>query len=78
MNSTQIFILDFVYTGELELSMTTTDQTELTHLMHDLLDVLPVVDEWGMTDLKEKIQWEIVSKHEIVRRLPQEYDTRES
>ncbi|KAH9483420.1 Sacsin [Psilocybe cubensis] len=67
-------VLDFVYTGEIELSAKTEDKEKLLHLMRDLLEVFLIADEWNMNDLKAKIQHEIIYKHDMIRRLPEHFN----
>lgn len=63
-----------MYTGELELSTPTQDEQVLLLLMRDLLEVLPIAEEWDMKDLKKKIQHEIIYKHDMIQRLPHQFD----
>lgn len=67
-----------MYTGELELSRPTDDPDILAILLRDLLELLPIVDRWGMLDLKEKVQWEIIHHHDMINHLPHGFDMSKS
>ncbi|KAF8963747.1 hypothetical protein BDZ97DRAFT_1919523 [Flammula alnicola] len=69
-------LLDFIYTGDFVLSTPPVPESDnLARLMRDLLELLPIADEWNMPDLKAKLEWNIVYKYDVIQKLPHEYQT---
>ena len=62
---------DFVYTGDFEYpNVPRSNELEgLKHLLYELLALLPIADEWDMPDLMNKVESEIIHKHDLVQRL---------
>lgn len=71
-------MLDFVYTGDFDLSEPKANQDELTTTLQHLLELLPIADEWDIPALKLKIEETIIHTHDMIQRLPQEYQNSES
>lgn len=45
--------------------------------MRDLLELLPIADEWDMPQLKRLLESKIIHKYDMIQRLPQQYDASE-
>ena len=62
---------DFIYTGDFEYtSVPRPNELEgLKHLLYELLALLLIADEWDMPDLMNKVESEIIHKHDFVQRL---------
>ncbi|KAF8963743.1 hypothetical protein BDZ97DRAFT_1818947 [Flammula alnicola] len=64
-------LLDFIYTGEFVLpTIDLESDEELAKLMRDFLELLPIADQWDMPDLKEKIEWSMIHKYDMLQSLP--------
>ena len=67
------WFLDFIYTGNFEYPAP-TDNTKMTELLDNFLQLLSIAEEWDMPSLRDKITMEIVDNC-IIERLPQEFPT---
>lgn len=62
--------IDFIYTGDFDYKVPLSDDTEGSkNLLYELLALLPIADEWIFTDLKSKIEFELVHKSYFVQLL---------
>jgi hypothetical protein len=43
---------------------------EVARLLRDFLELMQIADEWNMQTLKEKLEWNIIHKFDMVQRLP--------
>jgi hypothetical protein len=66
--------LDFIYTGNFHYPAP-TDNTKMTELLDNFLQLLSIAEEWDMPSLKDKITTEIVENNRMIERLPQEFPT---
>ena len=63
--------LDFVYCGDFDLSsVSVATMNEVSRLLGDFLELLQIADEWRMVELKEKIEWNIIYKFDMIQQLP--------
>jgi len=44
---------------------------EVVRLLRDFLELMQIADEWNMQSFKEKLEWNIILKFDMVQRLPQ-------
>ena len=51
------------------------DNTEMTELLDDFLQLLSIAEEWDIPSLKAQITIEIVENNRMIERLPQEFPT---
>lgn len=64
--------LDFIYTGSFEYPAP-TDNSKMTELLENFLQLLSIADEWDMPGLKTQITIEIVENNRIIERFPHEF-----
>lgn len=43
---------------------------ELARLLRDFLELMQIAEEWNMPKLKEKLEWNIIHKFDMIQRLP--------
>jgi hypothetical protein len=43
---------------------------ELARLLRDFLELMQIAEEWNMQKLKEKLEWNIIHKFDMIQRLP--------
>jgi len=43
---------------------------ELARLLRDFLELMQIAEEWNMSKLKEKLEWNIIHKFDMIQRLP--------
>jgi hypothetical protein len=46
---------------------------EEDQLLSDFLELLQIADQWDMQGLKEKLEWNIIHKFDMIQRLPHAY-----
>jgi len=64
-------LLDYVYTGDFDFSSgLPVSMDEVARLLRDFLELMQIADEWNMQSLKEKLEWNIIHKFDMVQRLP--------
>lgn len=62
-------MIDFAYTGDFERPAPAGD-TELATLLNDLLELLPIADEWDIPQLKHLLEHKIIHKYDMIQKLP--------
>jgi len=48
---------------------------EVDRLLRELLQLMSIAEEWDMLKLKEKLEWNIIHKFDMIQRLPHLNDT---
>ena len=43
---------------------------DLVRLLRDFLELMSIANEWNMPKLKEKLEWNIIHKFDMIQRLP--------
>ncbi|KIM49917.1 hypothetical protein M413DRAFT_439046 [Hebeloma cylindrosporum] len=69
-------LLDYVYTGDFDFSSTSSaTMDEVGQLLRDFLRLMSIAEEWDIPKLKEKLEWNIIHKFDMIQRLPHLTDT---
>ncbi|KAH9474330.1 Sacsin [Psilocybe cubensis] len=64
--------VDFAYTGDFKRPAPTAD-AGLTALLNDLLELLPIADEWDIPQFKCLIEHKIIHEYDMIQKLPHHY-----
>ena len=43
---------------------------DVVRLLRDFLELMSIANEWNMPKLKEKLEWNIIHKFDMIQRLP--------
>ena len=43
---------------------------DVVRLLRDFLELMSIANEWNMPQLKEKLEWNIIHKYDMIQRLP--------